>query len=308
MVPRLRRSAALAAAALVALASGGCVTRTVREKVYERDGIVVILRGEKRGGTRVDQGYDHPITISGVRLAHILSRIDLEDESGKKRERRPAIATEILYPMADALGRGLAAAGPSQQVIVRWLQRKKHLAVFDEYYLTSLLVWAEQDVLYVQVGRSEWSVPKRRLEMLPEPHAGEHPQAFRLLVVEGMSLVDPQTAAVEWRSPIFAKPTRTMILPGGQVKRKTVLMESLEETEPPPAPRTVPTDLTPEQLRALADLEEARRAGKLSEAAYAAERGRILGVEPAPQAAEPAPDGGEGAAQDAGAPEAPPGR
>ena len=37
-----------------------------------------------------------------------------------------------------------------------------------------------------------------------------------------------------------------------------------------------PSGLSPEQLRALADLEEARRAGEITEAEYAAEQQRIL--------------------------------
>ncbi|MGH3113173.1 MAG: hypothetical protein ACRDOP_06880, partial [Gaiellaceae bacterium] len=61
---------------------------------------------------------------------------------------------------------------------------------------------------------------------------------------------------------------------GGKVLRTTILMESEEEA--PPAPRPVLPELTPEQLRALADLEEARTEGKVSEAEYAAERNRIL--------------------------------
>lgn len=307
MIPSLRR-AALAAVALAALASAGCITHTVRETVYTQGGLTVILRGDQRGSTPVDQGYDQPITIAGVRLAHILSRIDLEDDSGKKRERRPAIATEFLYPMAEALGKGLAEADPSQQVIVQLVERKKHLGVFDHYYLTSLLCWAKEGMLYVQVGRSQWEVPKRRRDAIPEPNPGEHPQAFRLIVVEGMSLVDAQTASIEWRSPIFAKPTRTLITPSGQVKRRTVLMESLEEAEPPAAPPTM-QDLTPEQLRALADLEEARRAGKLSESQFATERNRILGAATPATPAPPAPPGGAAdAAPDASGAETPSGR
>jgi hypothetical protein len=126
----------------------------------------------------------------------------------------------------------------------------------------------------VQVARSDWEIPPRRREQLPEPHAGEQQQRFRLLVDEGMSLADAQSAVVDWRNPVFARPTRTRITPSGRVLRTTILMES-EDEAPPPRP-TLPPELTPEQLRALADLEEARREGRLSEAEYAAERNRIL--------------------------------
>jgi hypothetical protein len=275
-MPPPRPAAAAVAVALAALATAGCITRTVHETVLDQPGMTVILRGEKRGTTPVEQGYAHPFTIAGVRLAHILSRIDLEDDSGKKRERRPAVSTESLYPIADALAKGLARADSTQQVLIQAVHRTKRLGVFDRYFLTSLLAWAKGDVLYIQVGRSDWEIPKRRRDDLPEPAQGEHPQSFRLLVDQGMSLVDPQCVAVEWRAPIFAKATRTRIMPSGQVQRRNILMESPEEAEPPSAAPAMPTDLTPEQLRALADLEEARRAGRLSEAQYTSERGRIL--------------------------------
>src|SRR5262249_57550867 len=117
----------------------------------------------------VEQGYEHPFTIAGVRLAHILSCIDVEDESGKKRERRPAIPTEDLYPVADALAKALAKANSTQQVLVQSLRRTKHLGVFDRYFLTSLLVHAKDGRLVIQVGRTDWEVPKRRRDQLPEP-------------------------------------------------------------------------------------------------------------------------------------------
>ena len=268
-----RRTAGLALA-LAALGASGCITRTVRQTVVD-DGLnQVILRGEKRGGTPVDRGYDQPLTIAASRMAHILSRIDVEDDSGKKKERRPAIPTEVLYPLADALAKGLAAADPSQEVVVQTVRRTKRFGVFDRFYLTSLLVFAKDDLLHIQVARSDWEIPPRRRDQLPEPHPGEQEQAFRLLVDDGMSLSDAQSAVVDWRSPVFARPSRTRITPSGKVLRTTILMESEEEA---PAPRPeLSSELTPEQLRALADLEEARRGGTLSEAEYAAERNRIL--------------------------------
>jgi hypothetical protein len=282
-LPFRRKHPAALALALIALAASGCITRSVRQTVLDDGRNRVILRGEKRGRATVERGFDHPITIAPVRLAHILSRIDLEDDSGKKRERHPAIPTESLYAIAEALAKGLAAADSSQEVVLQSVRRAKHLAIFDRHYLTSLLVFAQDDMLHVQVARSDWEIPPRRREQLPEPHAGEMEQSFRLLVDQGMSLADAQSVVVDWRDPVFAKPTRTRITPGGKVLRTTILMES-EAEEAPPAPRPeLPPELTPEQLRALADLEEARREGKVSEAEYAVERNRILAPKtPAP--------------------------
>jgi hypothetical protein len=287
-LPRLasRRLVGLALA-LFALGASGCITRTVRQTVLDDGPNKVILRGEKRGSTPVDRGFDHPLTIASTRMAHILSRIDVEDDSGKKKERRPAIPTQSLYALADALVKGLAAADPSQEVVVLSVQRTKRFHVFDRFYLTSLLVWAQDDLLHIQVARSEWEIPPRRRDKLPEPHPGEQAQSFRLLVDDGMSLSSAQVAVVDWRSPVFARPSRTRITPSGKVLRTTILMESPEEA---PAPRVdSASDLSPEQLRALADLEEARRDGKLSEAQYSAERNRIL-TPAEPSEPEPTPE------------------
>ena len=291
--PRNPLRLAALAVALASLAATGCITRTVRQTLLDDGQNRVILRGEKRGGTPVDRGFDHPITIAPVRLAHILSRIDLQDDAGKKKERRSAIPTQSLYKLADALSKGLAAADPSQEVVLMSVRRSKHLALFDRFYLTSLLVYMKDDLLHVQVARSDWEIPPRRREKLPEPWAGEVSQAFHLLVDDGMSLEGPQAAVVDWRDEVFAKPTRTRITPSGKVLRTTILMESEEEAPPAPRPVLSP-ELSPEQLRALADLEEARREGKVSEAEYAAQRNRILAPDDrAPDQAAPgaaAPD------------------
>jgi hypothetical protein len=67
-------------------------------------------------------------------------------------------------------------------------------------------------------------------------------------------------------------------MPTGEVVRKTILMESPVEEwakeEPSDAP--LPPDLSPDQLRALADLEEARQRGQITEAEYRARRRKIL--------------------------------
>jgi hypothetical protein len=124
---------------------------------------------------------------------------------------------------------------------------------------------------------------QRTGDRLPETHVGNYPLEFSLVVEKGMMLVDHQAVAAEWRDQIFRKPTRTRLTPGGKVVRRTILMESLEDdTDYGPRPQ-LSEDLSPEQLRALADLEEQRRNGKISEGQYNASRNRILrGESPAP--------------------------
>ena len=265
----------------LALLGTGCLTRTIKQPAFEANGTEVFLRSYKRGLSPVAKGYQHPVTIAPVRMAHILSRIDMR--SGAENERVPAVPLDTLYTIADGMSQVLAEAGPDQEVVVLSRRRQKSLLVFDHYYLTTLLAFMRDDLLYIQVGRSDWEIDKRRERStgLPEPYIGQHEIDFRLVVDRGMTLQDAQTVAVHWRDDIFRKPTRTRVTSTGKVVRRQVLMESLEdESIELETPSPVSGELTPEQLRALADLEEARQRGEVSEAQYQSRRGRILRGEP----------------------------
>jgi hypothetical protein len=95
-----------------------------------------------------------------------------------------------------------------------------------------------------------------------------------------MDLLEGQGVAVNWRDPVFARPTRTKVLPSGKVVRKTILLESDEEEPMPPEGSAVGAEDASgadrplaRALRALADLEEARRDGEITEAEYGAPAG-----------------------------------
>ena len=66
--------------------------------IFEEGGIQVFLRSDVRWMRTVEKGYSHPVTIAPVRVAHILSRIDLKPPSGflvsfeGEKERVPAIS------------------------------------------------------------------------------------------------------------------------------------------------------------------------------------------------------------------------
>ena len=102
---------------------------------------------------------------------------------------------------------------------------------------------------------------------------------FKLFGGTAMTLIDKQSVAVNWRDPIFKRPTRTKLLPTGEVRRKTILLESPEELEDEEleGPAKLPTGLTAAKLRALADLEEGRETGRITEAEYRARQREILG-------------------------------
>lgn len=271
---RLHRPAVLWLAAALAIGSSACITRPVKTPVFDDGYTQVFLRADKRGSKTIAKGFDQPAVIAPVRIAHILSRIDLR--RGDDKERVPAIPLETLYTIAEGVAQALAKADASQEVVVQSIRRGKSLMIFERQYLTSLVCYMKDDVLYIHLSRSDWEIEKRREDRLPEARVGDHPLDFHLVTDKGMSLVDHQSVAVQWRDPIFRKPTRTRVTSTGKVVRRTVLMESLEdETDYGPAPSAV-EDLSPDQLRSLADLEERRRAGEVSEAQYNARRDQIL--------------------------------
>jgi hypothetical protein len=283
----LRLALALGFAALAA----GCAT-PVSEDVFSEGPVKVTLRSQKRWqfGSLIEKNYDHPVTISAVRITHILSRIDMR-RAGK---REPAIPTDMLFGIGEGVARALQRAGSEQEVVVMANQRSRRLGIFDHDYLTSFVCYVQGPQLFIHINRVDWEVPQKDRDDPPQPKIGEHRMDFRVYPSEAMELVDTQSVAVVWADDIFAQPTRTKVLPTGRVVRKTILLESPEdETAPSPvegeeaaAPKApeqpapvAPSGLTPAQLRALADLEEARRDGKITEAEYAAEQQKIVSGE-----------------------------
>jgi hypothetical protein len=276
--PHGRRPAAVWTLLLVAcFGLSGCITQPVTRKVYIDAGIEVFLRSEKRFTTTLEKHYAHPITISPARMAHILSRLDIR--RGIEKDRVPAIPTEILYSVAEGVSKALQDATPDEHVVAQSIRKTKRMYVFDRNFLSNFIVYARGEQLYIHLSRSDWPIPPRRKEKLPQPEIGDHPMDFKVFPGIAMALVDNQSVVVEWRDPIFREPTRTKISASGEVIRREVLMESPPEDWPENQP-SLPSDalehLSPESLRALADLEERRRNGLLTESEYRRERGQLL--------------------------------
>ena len=277
---------ALAALPLLALLALACKT-PVKEDVFNEGPVKVFLRSEKTWylGSLIEKDYDHPVTISPVRIAHILSRIDVR-VAGK---REPAIPTDLLFSIAEGISRSLARAGAEQEVVVMATEKERRIGIFDHDYLTSFVAYVKGPQLFIYMARIHWEVPPKQKEDPPLPQIGEERMAFRLYPSKGMELVEGQGVAADWRNDVFARPTRTKVLPSGKVVRKTILLES-DDNEPAAAtdtdtdtdqqaPVEAPRGLSPAQLRALADLEEARQAGEITEAEYAARQREILNPE-----------------------------
>lgn len=286
---RIGGSARIAAIAL-ALLTAGCAGVS-REVVYEQNRTKVVLRSY-RGE---EPEFQHPVTVSPVRIAHILSRIDVRRPVDEGQKREPAIPIETLYDIADGLVEGLSKANPNQQVVVYSLKRDRSLGLFDKNYLTSFISYMRNGLLYIHLSRSDWQVPRRREENLPDPEIGKFPMKFRVLPGQAMEVVDEQALAINWRDDVFSQPTRTRTTPEGKVVRRIILMESEDDTEelPPPEPTVdsaIPAGVSSDTLRDLANLEDLRRGGVISEAQYAERRKQILQADPASQPDSPGED------------------
>jgi len=264
----------------ISLLGSGCVTRTARKTFFEDSSTRVVLVQKKRGSSVIDRGYAHPIQIAPVRMAHILSRLDVRVETKDLVQRMPAIPTDALYEIADHLSNAFGQVDSSQYIVVYYKRRAKRFGVFDHNYLTSFLVFANGDSMYLHFSKVDWEIQKTgRREKLPEPRIKDASSAFRVVASKGMMVANPNAVAIDWRHEVFKKPSRTHIAPGGKVVRRTILMEAPEEDEPETEAgggEQIPAALSAATLRALADLEDERTRGEVSEADYTTRRRRIL--------------------------------
>lgn len=278
--------------ALLALLASGCMTKTIRTPVFEENFTEVYLRHEARAGKPVDRGFSHPATIAPVRITNMLARIEVRKE--EEKDRLPAIGTDLLYPAGEGISRALAKADPSQSVIVMARERKRSMGVFTQDYLTSLIVWVEGDKIFIKLGSLDAPLSKNPNDKVPEPEFDKIVGKNRVVPSEGLNTEGPQVVSANWRDPIFKDTGVLHVRAGGKVVRRTVLMDSGGEGEIPPEPLSgapaPPAGLSSTALRALADLEDARRRGEVTEADYQSRRRQILAGElPAAPAGAPAP-------------------
>lgn len=274
-----RRAPAAVALLCLALATSGCMTKQARTPVYEQNNVRVFLRSDVKGGDAVDQGYSHPITIAPIRITNILSRIEVRKEDGDELQnlRQPAISTALLYPIGEGVAQALAKADSSQAAVVMAVERRKSMKVFTADYLTSLIVWVKDDRLFVHLGQLGEPMPSDPRDKPREPQLGTIESKKRVLASEGFQTAGPRLVAADWRSNVFGDLSTIRIRPGGNVVRRTILMEEgVEDPAAQPGPAPPPEGLSPEALRALADLEETRRRGELSETQYQERRREIL--------------------------------
>lgn len=282
----LRRSIALAALVTCTAALAGCMT--TKKTIIDKKDITVQLISKRGDNIELNQ----PVTIAPVRLAHILARIDIRLAVKEGQQRVPAFHIDSLDAISQGLAQGLREAGPNQRVIVYSIRNEKRFGIFDTKFLTSFVAYVHGKNLFLHLSRSEWEIPPRRKDRLPEPEIGKFPSKFRILPGKAMKPVDEQALAIAWNDPVFQKATATRVTPSGQMVRKTILMESDEPESDldtgsdasgakPSGAQPIPAGISPETLRELADLEERRQRGEISEYDYEKQRNKILAADPA---------------------------
>jgi len=279
-----RTSIALAALVVCTAALAGCMT--TKKTIIDSRAIKVQLVS-KRGD---DIELNHPTIIAPVRLSHILARIDVRLSVKEGQQRAPAFHIASLDSISRGLAQGLREAGPNQRVIVYSTRREKRFVFFDKSYLTSFVAYVHGEHLFLHLSRSNWEIPPRRQDHLPEPNIGKFPSKFRILPGTAMKLVDQQALAIQWSDPLFKSPSRTRFTPSGEMVRKTILMESAEPEvnlgsgagrAKPRDAQPIPAGISPETLRELADLEERRRRGAISEYDYERQRSELFAADSA---------------------------
>jgi hypothetical protein len=273
----MRQALAIAALALFATA---CAGRYVREPVYDDGGISVVLRSESRAGKTVARNFDHPATISGLRVAHVLARVDVRMGTDEGGERVPAFPTISLYKIGEELARAFTKATPDQEIVVKAVREEKRFGIFHARYLTSFSAWMRGGDLVIHLSRVEWEIPKtEEAEEIPEVYTDRVVQDFKVFAAEGIIPAGDQQIAADWRNPVFRKATNVRVGGDGKLMRRKVLLESETPEEGAAVEQKeaeVPHDLSPATLRALADLQERRAAGEISETTYHRERRDLL--------------------------------
>ena len=277
------RFAVLATWILVGSLLGGCVTRSVRTPIIDRVGIQVALVRQVKGFTTQPRGYEHPSIISVERMAHILNAIEVETSGkGVGTVRQPAFHPDIVERTAQAVAEALAEAGPDQDIAIQVVRKEMRLGVFNKKFLTSFLAYLKEGYLYLLLRRVDWLVPQSDLDgSLPKPRRDYSPMKFRVVAGEHLFYAGPQALEIDWQNPIFRAAYR---LPGstrGTTRRREIIDRSPipqdEQNAATDRENSVAIDeLTPDQLRALADLEEDRREGRITELAYQRAKRQLL--------------------------------
>jgi hypothetical protein len=300
-VPRpLSHPPALLACAVLLGLGFGCGPKLVREPVYASDNVRVTLRRTLERGKPIARGYAHPATISDVRLAHILANIENQDKDGK---RQPTIPSELVYDLAEGLNKAAAKAGPDDEIAAVAFLENRRLGLFTTRRVTSFRMYFTPGDLvfeFYDVGRAlEPGEGRPGKEEYAVPTSAPESASFRVLSSPGQAAEGARKLKVDWRDPYFSRPVSLSVM-NGRFKRRTVLSES---PAPPDSEAPPQLDSKPQtrdaQIRALDQLDAARRSGLVTELEFQQRRRLILegklqeagyGSAPDPGSQKTAPD------------------
>ncbi len=268
------------AAALLALGILGCGPKLVRETIAESRALTVELRRVREQARIEPRGYDHPATIADVRLAHVLAGIAHRNSDGSQQ---PTIRSEHVWPLAEALALALSLAGADDEVAVALFGDDRRLGLFHSEKITAFRAFVEGPSLVLEffaieeapdrVGQGAGAAAEpRRYEIPAEPPAGRPPFRF---VPDGetQQLRGARALAIDWRHSRY-RAAVSLRDRYGTSRRSTVLLEEEVEETLPPLPDA--STLDDAQLRALDQLEAARRSGLVREDEYRRRRGLVL--------------------------------
>ena len=247
----------------------------MEESIYESAETRVGLRRTLEGGKPVPRGYTHPVTISDVRIAHILAHLTYEKSDG---ERQPVIRTDHIYPLAEGMAKAVQKAGPDDEIVAATLGMDRRFGIFSVERVTSFRAFFESDQLVLEFFHIEYHLERRdkvgtiRDYEIPTEHPKGRP-SFRIVEGKAQTRRGPRMVVVDWRDRFYAKPV-SLSIRGGQARRRTILLEAEDEdiapiVQPPP-------QSTDAQLRALDQLDAARRAGLISEGEFRRRRRLVL--------------------------------
>jgi hypothetical protein len=266
---------------LLATSLAGCATRTVRHSLIKQRMIQADLVREVSWFSVEERGFEHPAIISTQRLTRILNAIEVETQAkGSGTIRQPAFHPETVPRTAEALAKALAEASPNEEVGIKIIRIEARLGVFNKKFLTSFLAYIEDDHLYLLLRRIDWPIKESdEMRGLPEPQRNRKAMDFRVVSGDPIYFAGLQDLEIDWQSDVFRSDFRLPGTTSGEKLRREILGTSpvpRDEVEANQGDGIDFNDISPEQLRALADLEEERRNGRITESAYQRARRQLL--------------------------------
>jgi len=192
--------------ALLLLSS--CAQSSGRVPIVENPDFSIILRQASAAG---EGEFAQPLEIATDRLVNMLGSLEIETEprfallrKGAKRERQKPLSPSLLHPLAEGLSKALATADAHQEVVVTIRIENRALQVFSRPYLTSFVLYASDEELFILWSRVHWAVPMRLENKRMEPETGKRVMgSFRAVATEGVRVAGEQTHAIDLSAPVF---------------------------------------------------------------------------------------------------------